>query len=78
MYAAARYKISDLVRAQDTNLIVQALKELVDTQKLTKIRLHGEAKRVVKIYFADNKDELEKNAQEGIDKEEETREEMLI
>ena len=63
VYAAARYKISDLVRAQDTDLIVQALKELVDTQKLSKIRLHGEAKRVVKTYFADNKDEVEINAQ---------------
>ena len=64
VYRAARYKISDLVRAQDTNLIVQALKELVDTRKLSKTRLHGEAKRVVKRYFADNKDELEINAQE--------------
>ena len=43
VYAAARYKISDLVRAQDTDLIIQALKEHVDTQKFTKIRLHGEA-----------------------------------
>ena len=59
--AAARYKISDLLRAQDTDCIIQALKELVDTQKLSKIRLHGEAKRVVKRYFADNKDELEVN-----------------
>ena len=63
VYAAARYKVSDLARAQDTDIIVQALKELVNTQKLDKIRLHGEAKRVVKRYFADNKDELEINAQ---------------
>ena len=43
VFAAARHKISDLIRAQGTDLIMKALKELVDTQKLTKIRRHGEA-----------------------------------
>ena len=43
---------------------MQTLKELVNTQALIKIRVLGEAKCVVKRYFADNKNELEIEAQE--------------